>query len=262
MSILDRLEQFGAKLNKALENPIVDHAIDWAGDYVMGHQFWKKSMSGKREISPEWLRTEAPHLWAESHLDENALREITYSAHLAPAWRVALFDSWGPNPAVPNPDPALGQVGRNQWNDIRCSLVEEMFVRRTDHLEPLSGDARKDKLKELCATLEEIARLPNVYKLRRFVRLNYCKAREDDYNIVKLERMRGQTFTSINGLWTGFRSWVTDPAGLAANADLVTAAAQNAKPAVRTYLDSLATTINNCAARTRPNRFKRFFIGS
>jgi hypothetical protein len=211
MPLLDWIKEQMGKLNETLDtmdkNPWFSHAIDWLGDFLMGQHFLKKEVAadGKttRSINHHWFRREAPHIFAESHLDENVLREILFARNdtgkwlLDAAWRVSLLDRWGPDPTVAIPDPTLGQIGRNQWNDIRLSLVSEMFTDPEECKVPLQGDLRKQKIQDICATLTEIAKLSNVYKLRRFVRMNYCKANEGDYRIVRYERFRRRTFTTI-----------------------------------------------------------------
>ncbi len=195
-------------LKTVLDDPIVDHGLDWLGDYVMGHAFWEKKMAAdgtqNRGVNPAWIRRESPKIFAQTHLDENLLREITYSSHLAAGHRTTLFDNWGPSPVLPadpgDYDPLLGEVGPHQWDDIRLSLVEELVG--------ITDDAkRQTKIKELGETLTEIAQLEPVFRLRRFIRLHYCKPREDDYRIVKVEQFFQRRFENFRD----FQDWLISP---------------------------------------------------
>jgi hypothetical protein len=174
------------KVTDFLNDPKVDAAIDILGGIagaVIGEIIVKKTEGDttKRTLNPEWVRREAPKLYAETHLDENLLREITYSQDLSAGNRTELFDRWGPIPGRTVWNHAAGEVGPHQWNDIRLTLVEEMC----DITDP---GIRSAKIAELGAFLTELSKIEPGYRLLRFVRLNYCKPREEDYMIVKMQR--------------------------------------------------------------------------
>jgi hypothetical protein len=192
-AIKDHIDNANQAFNKFDANPYFSHVVDWFGDFIMGRHFFNKETNpeGKtvHTINHLWFRREAPHEFAKSHLDKNLLREITYSRHLKVGHRVRLFDNWGPDPTVIDPDPTLGQIGLNQWNDIRLTLVDNLF-QDVECQHPIVGDEREDIIIDLCQTLIEISKLDDLHKLRRFVELEYCKPREDDYEAVKWRHRR------------------------------------------------------------------------
>ncbi|MBI5530817.1 MAG: hypothetical protein HY918_04985 [Candidatus Doudnabacteria bacterium] len=262
MTLLEKLELLGDRLKKLVENPIIDHSIDWLGDFVMGKMFIKEKHGDTttRKINPEWLRKEAPRLYARTSLDENLLREITYSKYFQAAHRVSLFDNWGPNPTIADPDPLLGQIGPHQWDDFRLNLVDAMFE-TGPVLTPLKGAEKDEKIKELCNFLTEIAQLPNLYKLRRIVQLRYCRSRETDYKMVMFERLRGKVFASARDFMVEIRTWMNDPGptGMLALSAIAATSITAATPIIQNAATNAANNLNNRAQQIRSRGLNRFF---
>lgn len=256
------LKKIFDQINDTLKHPMVEVGMDWLGDFVMGHMFTKRQEGDKikREIDPVWLRREAPRIYARTKLDENLLREITYSRHLFAGHRVAIFDNWGPDPATIDPDPLLGEIGPYQWDDCRLTLVEAMFSQDGPNLIPLKGVEREAKIKELCEFLTEIAQLPNPYKLRRMVQLRYCRSRETDYKMVMFERFRRKTFATMADFANDFQNWINDPGakGYEAIAATIATGATAATLATGVFTRNAANNLNNLADRTRPRWLGRF----
>lgn len=248
-------------MKKFMENPLIDHGIDWLGDFLMLHPF-RKNAAGIREVDPQWLRKEAPRLYARTSLDENLLREITYRREFK--YRVALFDNWGPDEAVTDPDPLLGQIGPHQWDDFRLNLVDALFSQTGPAMIPLQDASREAKILELCVFLTEIAQLSDYYKLRRLVQIRYCRSRETDYKVVKFQQLRKRVFKTAGDLLTEIGNWISDP-GPTEFVTLSTNAAAGIDTAgveVRNWLENTATPqVNNLADRIRPRGLLRWLAG-
>lgn len=250
------------QLKIILDNPIVGLVVDFAREFFIGKIVSKHEQGDKATyvLNDKWLRAEASKLFANSFLDENLLRQITYSKHLKVGVRVELFDKWGPNPADVNPDPSLGQVGENQWADFRLALVEELLVQKgSDNVVMLTGPEKESVIQDLCAFLTELAKLPAPYRLQRLVKLSYCKAREDDYKIVHFEKLRGVIAATLKDFVREVKNWLTDPGptGYASLARQTANGVFGASVSAYNTMSAAATTINNTAAsvNTETNRW-------
>ena len=272
-----------AGVDSILQNPVVDHLLNWAGDYFLGHAFWTKTSDGdktKREVNPAWLRREAPKHWAGTHLDETLFRLIMYATNQNGGVRTALLDNWGPpNPPLPlmdDPRHDLGQIGPHQWDDFRLTLIDELFTGPDNAKILLTGPEFTEKLTELAAFVTELSEIDAALRLRELIHLNYCKPREGDYKIVQVERFLGRRFKNLKD----FLDWIKRPDGflqlarsaaqsIDAQATRVAPSIRSAAygvfrtgPAVQRPLNALAISLNNQANRIRPTGWIRFFIGN